>query len=81
MPGIYDKIRKELGDAASGFKKLGSDLADDGKVNRSNLDRMTLLSLMKKGSDVPKQSDEDEARKKKAVQEGMREARDRVFKR
>lgn len=79
MPGFLEKIKKELEGAASGFKKLGADVMDDGKVNRSTYDKMGLIQLMKKGADVPKESDDEKARKDKAVSEGMKSARERVF--
>lgn len=72
MPGFMDSFRK----AKSGFSKLGADLLDDGRVNRSNMrpedmDRMTLLQLMKQG-DTKAPSDKEKDETSKRVREASR---------
>ncbi len=70
---------QQFRDAASGFKRLGADVMDDARINRSNMDKMSLLKLMKKGADVPKDSDDEKKRKEKEASERTRSAARKVF--
>lgn len=74
---------KQFRDAGEGYRKLFEDVSDNARVDRSNMDKMSLLKLMKKGKDVQgeeaKQSEEEKERKRKETSEQTRAAAKNVL--
>lgn len=72
MPDFF----KDFKTAASGYKKFFADPFQPlRKKTNEEMERHALLSLMKKGKDVPEESEDEKERKRKAVEEGMRKGR------
>lgn len=74
---------KQFRDAGEGYRKLFEDVSDNARVDRSNMDKMSLLKLMKKGKDVQgeeaKEPEEEKARKQREASERTKAASKQVF--